>query len=120
MQQVSKSLRPGGVFAFDLGPSIFDFNIKISDHRSGIVNSDEVMTELSHPLYQTKHDAVLKLVRAQYPDFNRENLWSPTSTKIGIDYISEECEKVGLGTIEVKEDLSPIPRSRIINFIKNG
>jgi len=50
LKQIATVLRPGGIFAFDLGPSNFEFATPLVDHRSGGGERGEVITELAHRL----------------------------------------------------------------------
>lgn len=120
LKQVAEVLKPGGVFAFDLGPSNFEFATPLADHRSDNRKRGEMITELAHPLYQRIHEIVLDIVRRKFPKFEHENLWPPVSARMSFEYLSNACEDAGFRNLEVSEDFSPLSGKRIINFIRNG
>ena len=120
LNQVATVLEPGGVFAFDLGPSNFEFATPLVDHRGGEGKTGEIVTELAHPLYRRAHQILLSVVRSQFPDFERESLWPSAAARMNLRYLSESCENAGLRDLEVSEDFSPISGKRVINFIRNG
>lgn len=120
LSQVAKALRVGGVFAFDLGPSNFEFATPLADHRSGGGKRGEIITELAHPLYQRAHEILLGVVRREFPALARESLWPPAAARMSFKYLNEACEKAGLRNLEVSEELSPVSGKRVINFIRNG
>lgn len=111
-----------GLLCFDLGPSNYFFTShEFSDHRSRHApKPNQIMTELSHPLYRAAHDKVLDLVKERYPEFDRDNLWPPVAKS----YTQQELDDV-LGNhgfvLERKTELMvPIVGSRIPEFIRNG
>lgn len=121
LSEVSRVLRQGGVFAFDLGPSNYKFALPIADHRLGFPpQHGQIVTELAHPLYQRVHNIVLGIVRREFPDFGRENLWPSVAARMSFNFLSDSCEIAGLRNLQVSEDLSPVSGKRVIEFIRNG
>ncbi|MEK7640422.1 MAG: methyltransferase domain-containing protein [Patescibacteria group bacterium] len=122
LTEISKVLCEYGVLAFDLGPSNFEFTThKISDHRSGEPPAaDEIMTELSHPLYLIAHEVVLETVRKRYPDFDRENLWPPAGKKFSREELKPAFEAAGMEMVRVTEIMVPISGERVLEFLKNA
>lgn len=112
----------GGVFAFDLGPSNFQFESPISDHRSGVVNRGEIMTELSHPLYQRAHAIMCDLVNRELgTGHNVTSLWPQSSAVMTREYLTETLLAAGFFSVRFEENVSPyLGVSRIMNFIRNG
>ncbi|MBI2056288.1 MAG: class I SAM-dependent methyltransferase [Candidatus Sungbacteria bacterium] len=119
LEQVSCVLKKCGVFAFDLGPSNFKFLTRISDHRT-FTNSGEILTELSHPLYQRTHQILYGVVKREYPDFTRENLWPLGSAKMTYDFLVQASLKAGLSSLLFTENFIPLNGLRVIEFIRNG
>lgn len=120
LYQCMDSLKRGGVLAFDLSPSNYEFSLPLADHRNGEVRQGEIMTELAHPLYQRVHQVLLKLVKEKFPDFQRENLWPPVSARMSYAFLRDNCEVHRLGNFTVLEELVPISGERIIDFPRNG
>lgn len=120
LDQISKVLREGGVLAFDLGPSNFEFATPIADHRSGKTNRGEVLTELAHPLYQLAHQLLYRIVKREFPEFGREDLWPPVAARINLTFLKEECKKAGLLDLQVSEEFLPVSGKRVIDFVRSG
>ncbi len=122
LAEISRVLCEDGVLAFDLGPSNFEFTThKISDHRSGKAPAaDEIMTELSHPLYLIAHDVVMATVKERYPDFDRENLWPPAGKKFSREELRPAFAAAGLEMVRVTEIMVPISGERVLEFLKNA
>ncbi len=119
-QQIAKVLKKGGIFAATLGPSNYNFNLRISDHRSGKVEEGDIMTELSHPLYQKAHEIAMEIVRERYQDFDLENLWPTPKARMDYSLLRIRCEEAGLRLNEIAEELSEISGKRVLEFIRNA
>ena len=120
LAQAAQVLRPGGVLAFDLGPSNYEFALRWSDHRSGKVNPGEIMTELAHPLYRMAHGFTYETAQREFPDFSRENLWPPAAARMDFEFLKRACEGAGFRDLEVHEDLLPVVGHRVVHFIRGG
>ena len=121
LQQVSMSLCRSGVVTFDLGPSNYEFDLPLTDHRRGIMStSGEIMTELNHPLYQRAQAILLDIVLREIPGFDQKNLWPPLAARMDFDFLTEACKQAGLNELQVSEELVPISGQRVVNFIRNG
>lgn len=124
--EVARVLQRSGVFAFDLGPSNFEFATPLSDHRAsrasgrGIIRRGEILTEFAHPLYQQAHAIAYDVVKREFSDFERENLWPPAAARMSFDFLRDACEQAGLHDLAVREDFSPVSGRRVINFLRNG
>lgn len=121
LQEVSQVLISGGVFAFDLGPSNYEFNLPIADHRLGYPPlRGQIVTELAHPLYGEAHARLHQIIKREFPNFDRKNLWPSPAARMSFDFLRKECQKVGLQDLQVQEYLSPVSGKRVIEFIRNG
>ncbi len=119
---LSQALEVGGVITFDLGPSNYaSWKNNLHDFRSGTEpGENQIITELSHPLYQIAHGAAYSHVKETYPDFNRENLWAPPAKALSIDSITAEFNSAGFDIVRNNEFLVPIEGRRIIDFVRNA
>lgn len=117
--EISAVLASGGVFAFNLGPTAYEFAKLISDHRTGLVNKNETMTELSHPLYQRAHQIAVEIAQQKY-SVTLDNLWKPAQERVSFDQLKAMCDAAGLFELEVHEELHRLSGQRIIEFIRNA
>lgn len=123
LEEIRRVLYPGGIFAFDLGPSNWEFAISLADHRSGQEPAlSEIMTELAHPFYRIAHAEVYAAVVKRYPDFGREreNLWPPVAKRTNRAELEKLLSDHRFSLIRVSEFLVPISGMRVIDFIRNG
>lgn len=122
LRVIEQNLRPGGTITFDLGPSNFvDWKCRLHDFRSTTgPTADEMITELSHPLYQTAHGAAYEWVKDSIPGFSRENLWAPKGKALSLAELEEAFSGAGLKIIRVNEFPVPIAGNRIVNFVRNA
>ena len=120
LNQIAGVLEPGGVVAFDLGPSQYEFEMNLSNHRKEGRCFGEILTELSHPLYQRAHEIAYRRVKEKVPRFRRKDLWPQPVTRMTFSFLAKACEQAGFVDVRVKERTSPVSGMRIINFIRNG
>jgi len=122
LKAINSCLRPGGTLSFDLGPSNYlDWRCVMHDFRSkSNPRPEEIITELSHPLYRIAHDAAYNYVRSNYPNFDRENLWAPKVKAFSLADLKFAFGLHGFDLFRVNEALVPIVGNRIINFIRNA
>jgi predicted O-methyltransferase YrrM len=120
MAQVAKSLAPGGVFAFDLGPSNFAFQMALQDHRaSDRRDASAVPTEFCHPLYQQAERILHGILSADFEDLP-QTLWPDPAARLTRADLEERATTAGLGGMQVEESLLPLDGTRILDFLRNG
>lgn len=123
LEEIGSVLRPNGIFAFDLGPSNWEFAVSLANHRTGQEPApSEIMTELAHPFYRIAHAEVYAAVVKRYPDFGRErkNLWPPAAKQINRADVQKLLSNHGFTLVRVSEFLVPVSGMRVMDFIRNG
>ena len=121
LKNVAKAVKSEGVLAFNLGPSNWRFALPVGNHRSSFgPNPEEIITELGHPLYQEAHRIALEIIKREFSDFDRENLWPPAGAEIKYEFLKKACQEAGFTLYEPNEVLSAVSGSRVLNFIRNS
>ncbi len=122
LSNIHRLLRQSGTITFDLGPSNWSsWRCNIHDFRSGALSDGgQIISELSHPLYQIAHGAAYAYVKEKYLDFTRENLWAPPARALSLEGVSETLNASGFDIIRINEFLVPIDGSRIQEFVRNA
>ena len=117
------ALHPAGFLTLDLGPSNWgSWSYKLHDFRSAIPRCfpDELMTELSHPLYQAVHNGALKFVQGSFPEFKRPNLWAEPAKAFTMDELLSAFAAAGFRLARITETAVPIVGPRIKEFVRNS
>lgn len=118
--QVAKALVPGGIFAFDLGPSNFAFAMALQDHRATEHRDVRaVPTEFCHPLYQQVERILHGILAADFNDLPK-TLWPDAAARLTREDIVERAQGAGFSGEVIEESLQPLDGKRILNFIRNA
>lgn len=118
LAEAGKVLRPDGVVAFDLAPSHYEFALPLADHLKGKWTIGEILTELAHPLMQKAHELMLQLVKSEYSDFNRQNLWPSPVTRMKRGLLKNYLSRAGFRDVQVREELLPISGEEEIECVR--
>lgn len=118
LAEAGKVLRPGGVVAFDLAPSHYEFALPFADHLTGKWSPGEIVTELAHPLMQKAHEFMLELVKSDHPDFNRQNLWPSPVNRMKSGMLKSYLSRAGFRDMQVREELLPISGEEEMEFVR--
>lgn len=119
--EIANSLKRGGVFAFDLGPSNYEFAMPIRDHRSECSPSGSIPTEFCHYLYRQMEPAIRLAVRSRFSDMDLPaSLWPAATARMTEAQIKDVAWSAGFHDVKVEEVLLPLTTERILNFIRNG
>lgn len=118
LAEAGKVLQPGGVIAFDLAPSHFQFALSLADHIGGKWSPGEVLTELAHPLMQKAHEIMLEMVKTKSSDFSRENLWPSPAIRMKRGLLKNYLTRAGFGDMQVREELLPISGEEVLEYVR--
>lgn len=118
LAEAGKVLRLGGVIAFDLASSHYQFELSLADHIGSKRSAGEILTELAHPLMQRAHEIMLELVKNEYPDFDREHLWPVPANRMKRSLLKTHLTRAGFSDMQVREELLPISGQEEIEFVR--
>jgi hypothetical protein len=117
---ILKEKNPDLIFGGTMGPSHHTFQTyRVADFRNGgVVDTGEVMTELSHPIHQAVHREVVRIAKERHR-YTRDDAY-PHPTPFSVPDLREKLTMAGFENLVIFENLIEVPGGAIHEFCQNA